>query len=196
MMLRGNSRNKSLLQILLLALLLAFTSGAWAQTEAAEDDESDADDTEEAADLGRVTVTGSLLKREEFTSTSPMQIINADTQAQVGQLTVADILQSTTVAAGTTQLNNQFNGFVIQGGTGVQTLDLRGLGDNRTLVLLNGRRPGGSGTSGQVNAFDLSMIPEIAAQRFEIVLDGSSSIYGSDAIAGGQHHHPSFIRRC
>ena len=184
MMLRGNSRNKSLLQILLLALLLAFTSGAWAQTEAAEDDESDADETEEAADLGRVTVTGSLLKREEFTSTSPMQIINADTQAQVGQLTVADILQSTTVAAGTTQLNNQFNGFVIQGGTGVQTLDLRGLGDNRTLVLLNGRRPGGSGTSGQVNAFDLSMIPEIAAQRFEIVLDGSSSIYGSDAIAG------------
>jgi iron complex outermembrane receptor protein len=183
MILRGKTSNKSLLQILLLALLLSFTaSSVWAQDEAEDDEE--ATETEESADLGRIEVTGSLLRREEFTTTSPMQIINADTQAQVGQLTVAEILQNTTVAAGTTQLNNTFNGFVVQGGTGVQTLDLRGLGDNRTLVILDGRRPGGSGTQGQVNAFDLNMIPEIAATRFEIVLDGSSSIYGSDAIAG------------
>jgi iron complex outermembrane receptor protein len=164
-----------------LSLLLAFSANAvWAQDDADTDEEEE----EEPVELGRVEVTGSLLRREEFTSTSPVQIINAETQAQVGQLSVADILQSSTVAAGTTQLNNQFNGFVIQGGTGVQTLDLRGLGDNRTLVILNGRRPGGSGTRGQVQALDLATIPEIAAQRFEIVLDGSSSIYGSDAIAG------------
>lgn len=170
-----------LLNLLLLSLLLAFSANAvWAQDDADTDEEEE----EEPVELGRVEVTGSLLRREEFTSTSPVQIINAETQAQVGQLSVADILQSSTVAAGTTQLNNQFNGFVIQGGTGVQTLDLRGLGDNRTLVILNGRRPGGSGTRGQVQALDLATIPEIAAQRFEIVLDGSSSIYGSDAIAG------------
>lgn len=184
MVFRGSTSKKSLWQILLLALLLSFTaSTTWAQEEdvTEEDEESESDDS---TNLGRITVTGSLLRREEFTSTSPMQIINADTQAQVGQLTVADILQSTTVAAGTTQLNNTFQGFVVQGGVGQQSLDLRGLGDNRTLVLLNGRRPGGSGTRGQVNAVDLSSIPEIAAQRFEIVLDGSSSIYGSDAIAG------------
>jgi iron complex outermembrane receptor protein len=169
------------LNLLLLSLLLAFSANAvWAQDDADTDEEEE----EEPVELGRVEVTGSLLRREEFTSTSPVQIINAETQAQVGQLSVADILQSSTVAAGTTQLNNQFNGFVIQGGTGVQTLDLRGLGDNRTLVILNGRRPGGSGTRGQVQALDLATIPEIAAQRFEIVLDGSSSIYGSDAIAG------------
>jgi len=183
MKLWGNSSTKSLMQILLLALLLSFTAGsAWAQDD--DDDASSEDETEEDADLGRITVTGSLLRREEFTSTSPMQIINAETQAQVGQLSAAQILQGTTVAAGTTQLNNQFNGFVVQGGTGVQTLDLRGLGANRTLLLLNGRRPGGSGTRGEVQAFDLTNIPEIAAQRFEIVLDGSSSIYGSDAVAG------------
>ncbi len=185
MLLRGNSSNKSLLQILLLALLLSFTAGtAWAQDEAASEDEDTTEAEDDSADLGRITVTGSLLRREEFTSTSPMQIINAETQAQVGQLSAADILQGSTVAAGTTQLNNQFNGFVVQGGTGVQTLDLRGLGDSRTLLLLNGRRPGGSGTRGAVNAFDLANIPEIAAQRYEIVLDGSSSIYGSDAVAG------------
>lgn len=150
--------------------------------EAADEDEGDDDD--ETADLGRVQVTGSLLRREDFTSPSPMQVINAETQFQAGQLTTSDILQNSTVAAGTTQLNNQFGGFVVQGGTGVETLDLRGLGTTRTLTLLNGRRPGGSGTRGQVQALDLSMIPDIAVNRFEIVLDGSSSIYGSDAVAG------------
>jgi len=181
---------KTVFHTIILSLALAlFANPTWAQDDQSEEDEDQVntdtvDDTEEPAELGRVQVTGSLIKREDFTSASPMQIINAETQAKVGQLSVADILQSTTVAASTTQLNNQFNGFVVQGGTGVQTLDLRGLGSTRTLVLLNGRRPGGSGTRGEVNAVDLSNIPEIAAQRFEIVLDGSSSIYGSDAVAG------------
>ncbi|MGD8384692.1 MAG: TonB-dependent receptor [Lysobacterales bacterium] len=192
----------TLIQSLILALIMAFaTAGnSWAQDatddqQAADQDQSaqagtDQDNAdqnkteEESVELNRIQVTGSLLKREDFTSASPMQIINADTQAQVGQLSVAQILQNSTVAAGTTQFNNQFSGFVIQGGTGVQTLDLRGLGDKRTLILLNGRRPGGSGTRGQTQAVDLTMLPEIAVQRAEIVLDGSSSIYGSDAVAG------------
>ncbi|MDT8320768.1 MAG: TonB-dependent receptor [Xanthomonadales bacterium] len=184
---RGSSGQKSLWHMFLLALILACTANyAWAQDDAddADDEEQITEEEEDRADLGRVEVTGSLLKRQDFTSTSPMQIINAETQFQAGQLSVADILQGSTVAAGTTQLNNQFNGFVIQGGTGVETLDLRGLGTTRTLTLLNGRRPGGSGTRGQVQALDLSSIPDIAVTRFEIVLDGSSSIYGSDAVAG------------
>ncbi len=174
--------------LLALSIGCLVSVGAWAQDDA--DDQADdavemaEEEDDESYDLGRIEVTGSLIKREEFTSASPMQVINAETQAKVGQLSVADILQNTTVAASTTQLNNQFQGFVVQGGTGVQTLDLRGLGSTRTLVLLNGRRPGGSGTRGQVSSVDLSSIPEIAAQRFEIVLDGSSSIYGSDAVAG------------
>ena len=149
--------------LLALSIGCLVSVGAWAQDDA--DDQADdavemaEEEDDESYDLGRIEVTGSLIKREEFTSASPMQVINADTQAKVGQLSVADILQSTTVAAGTTQLNNQFQGFVVQGGTGVQTLDLRGLGSTRTLVLLNGRRPGGSGTRGQVSAVDLSSIP-------------------------------------
>jgi len=177
---------KTVFHTLILALVMAlFANPTWAQDDQSDEaEDSQATEEEDSVELDRVIVTGSLLRREEFTSASPMQVINAETQAKVGQLTVADILQSSTVAAGTTQINNQFNGFVVQGGTGVQTLDLRGLGTTRTLVLLNGRRPGGSGTRGEVNAVDLSNIPEVAVQRFEVVLDGSSSIYGSDAVAG------------
>lgn len=174
-----------------LGLAGASSTPVWAQDEdetqsetAEAQDQQDEEEQEESATLDRLEVTGSLLKRKDFTSVSPMQVINAETQFQAGQLTTSDILQSSTVAAGTTQLNNQFGGFVVQGGTGVETLDLRGLGTTRTLTLLNGRRPGGSGTRGQVQAVDLSMIPDIAVNRFEIVLDGSSSIYGSDAVAG------------
>lgn len=174
--------------IVALGLAGAGFTPAWAQ----DDDESQVETTEaqdeqeeeEDASLDRMEVTGSLLKREDFTSVSPMQVINAETQFQAGQMTTSDVLQGSTVAAGTTQLNNQFGGFVVQGGTGVETLDLRGLGTTRTLTLLNGRRPGGSGTRGEVQALDLSMIPDIAVNRFEVVLDGSSSIYGSDAVAG------------
>ena len=141
---------KTVFQTLILAFGLAlFANPTWAQDDQSDESQGESEEAletdEESVELDRVIVTGSLLRREDFTSTSPVQVVNAETQAQVGQLTLADVLQGTTVAAGTTQLNNQFNGFVVQGGTGVQTLDLRGLGSTRTLVLLNGRRPGGSG---------------------------------------------------
>lgn len=183
MLLRGSFPD--LFRQLFLALaLIAFSGVAWSQDDADTDDATSEEEDEDTVKLDRVTVTGSLIRREEFTSTSPMQIITAESQFQAGQLSIAEMLQDSTVAAGTTQLNNQFNGFVIQGGTGTQSLDLRGLGAARSLVLLNGRRPGGSGTRGEVNSVDLNNIPEIAVTRFELVLDGSSSIYGSDAIAG------------
>lgn len=163
----------------LLALALSTqVLSAWAQ------DDTDDEDGEEAAELGRVVVTGSLIKREDFESISPMQVIEFDNQVRAGQLTVANVLQGSTVAAGATQINNQFNGFVVQGGTGTATLDLRGLGPQRNLVLLNGRRVGPSGTRGQTGSLDLQTIPEIAVDRIEILLDGAGSIYGSDAVAG------------
>ena len=134
--------------------------------------------------LEAVTVTGSLLRRTEYESTSPIQVITADTNVALGQVDAAEFLQKSSVAAGSTQISQQFSGFVVEGGTGVQTLSLRGLGANRTLVLLDGQRPGPAGTRGQVGAFDLNVIPSSIIQRAEIVKDGSSSIYGSDAVAG------------
>lgn len=135
-------------------------------------------------ELDRITVTGSLLRRTEYESTSPIQVITADTNIALGQVSSAEFLQKSSVAAGSTQINHQFAGFVIEGGTGVQSLSLRGLGENRTLILLDGQRPGPAGTRGQVGAFDLNVIPSSILQRAEIVKDGSSSIYGSDAVAG------------
>ena len=72
----------------------------------------------------------------------------------------------------------------INGGEGVENIDLRGLGPSRTLVLLNGRRAGPAGVRGGVAAFDLNVIPQDAIQSVEILKTGASSVYGSDAIAG------------
>lgn len=159
------------------ALGLLFGAQAVAQT---DDDENE----EEIVDIDRIQVTGSLLRRDEYSSAAPITVISADTKITEGLIDTADFLHSSSVAAGSTQINHQFGGFVIEGGTGVQTLSLRGLGAQRSLVLLNGRRPGPAGTRGQVAAFDLNVVPSIIIQRAEILKDGASSIYGSDAVAG------------
>lgn len=150
------------------------------QQEQVAQDEAQDDVTE----LDRIMVTGSLIRRVEYDSVSPVQVITADTNITLGQVEAAEFLQTSSIAAGSTQINNQFSGFVIEGGQGVQTVSLRGLGAQRSLVLLNGQRPGPAGTRGQVAAFDLNVIPTAIIQRVELLKDGSSSIYGSDAVAG------------
>ncbi|HRP35593.1 MAG TPA: TonB-dependent receptor [Gammaproteobacteria bacterium] len=176
-----------------LPLFMAVATCLYGTAALAQDQsEEDADQQEQSApqapaqatELERITVTGSLLRRVEFDSVSPVQVITADTSVAVGMVDTAEFLQKSSVAAGSTQINNQFSGFVVEGGTGVQTVNLRGLGAQRTAVLLNGARPGPAGTRGQVLAFDLNVIPQSIVQRIEIVKDGSSSIYGSDALAG------------
>ena len=95
------------------------------------------------------------------------------------------MLQTTTVAAGAPQVTAASTSIFVQsGGLGTSTISLRGLGANRTLVLLNGRRAGPSGVGGSVSAFDLNAIPLSAVDRVEVLKDGASSIYGSDAVAG------------
>ncbi len=152
------------------------------QDQAAKD-KAKTDESKEAS-LGTVTVTGSLIRRQEYETISPVEVITADTSVEMGQVDTAEYIQKASVASGSTQFNNQFGGFVLEGGTGVQSISLRGLGAQRSLVLLNGHRPGPSGTRGQVGAFDLNVIPSSLIQRVEILKDGASSIYGSDAVAG------------
>ena len=102
-----------------------------------------------------------------------------------GQLDTADMLQSSPIAAGSTQITSALSSnFVTNGGPGAQTIDLRGLGPNRTLVLLNGRRAGPAGTRGGVSSFDLNVLPQSIVKNVDILKTGASSIYGSDAIAG------------
>ena len=106
-------------------------------------------------------------------------------QNREGRLNTAEILQTSPLAQGSTQITSALStNFVINGGEGVENIDLRGLGPNRTLVLLNGRRAGPAGVRGGVGAFDLNVIPQDAIQSVEILKTGASSVYGSDAIAG------------
>jgi len=132
----------------------------------------------------QIVVTGSRIKRDDFTATSPVQIITQESATLEGLIDTSDILQSSAIAAGSFQTNNQLTGFVTTGGPGVNTVSLRGLGAQRTLVILNGRRAGPAGTRGQVGAVDLNVIPSSIIERVEILKDGASSIYGSDALAG------------
>ncbi len=130
-----------------------------------------------------VVVTGSRIRRDEFTSTSPISVITSETSALAGLLNTADILQNSTIAAGQ-QIDDTFSGFVTDGGPGARSIALRGLGEQRTLVLVNGKRWGPSGVGGGTNSVDLSAIPTTSIARYEILKDGASSIYGADAVAG------------
>jgi len=180
---KGMKFRKLPLCIAMLGCLYGGTAMAQDAAAASQDKEAEPK-KDQVKELEKITVTGSLLRRLEYDTTSPVQVLTADVSADVGQVNTAEFLQKSSVAAGSTQITNQFAGFVVEGGTGVQTISLRGLGAQRTAVLLNGQRPGPAGTRGQVLAFDLNVIPQSILQRAEIVKDGSSSIYGSDAVAG------------
>ena len=132
-----------------------------------------------------IVVTGSRIAKSEFTSADPIQIIDPDSAKLQGQVQLADILQSTPAAQGSIQITSALSNRVIaNGGNDVQTVSLRGLGAERTLVLINGRRAGPAGIRGSVAPFDLNVLPLSVVRQVEILKTGASSIYGSDAVAG------------
>jgi iron complex outermembrane receptor protein len=166
-------------------LATTFIAGlAMAAPSLAQQQPSNQDEDEEGEQVEDVVVTGSRLRRDEFSSSSPVQVITGEQAALEGMVDTAELLQQSTIASGSYQLNNQLTGYVTEGGGNINSVSLRGLGAQRTLVLLNGRRVGPAGTRGQVQAVDLNVIPQSMIERVEILKDGASSIYGSDAIAG------------
>ncbi|MBL4802765.1 MAG: TonB-dependent receptor [Emcibacter sp.] len=143
------------------------------------DDISDEDDLQ----LDEVIVTGSRIRRSEFNSASPIQVISGDITREMGIFDTADMLRQSTVTNGI-QVDNTMGGFVLDNGPGGATADFRGIGPGRTLVLINGRRVAPAGVGGAPVAPDINLIPNIMIDRIEALLDGASTIYGSDAIAG------------
>jgi iron complex outermembrane receptor protein len=131
-----------------------------------------------------LVVVGSHIRRDNFNTPSPIEVVTRDEAVLAGMASTTEILQSNTVTAGGAQINNAFGGFVTNGGPGANTLGLRGLGATRTLILLNGRRLAPAGTRGAVGAADLNVLPDAIVDRIDILKDGASSIYGSDAVAG------------
>ncbi|MGE8284545.1 MAG: TonB-dependent receptor [Stenotrophomonas lactitubi] len=137
---------------------------------------------EQATNLDRITVTGSNIPRTNTETPSPVQVVTRQEIDRTGKTTLAEYLQTIT-ADGAGSIPKTFGNGFAGGGAGIS---LRGLGAGSTLVLLNGRRMAtyGLADDGQKVFTDLSTIPLDAVERVEVLKDGASAIYGSDAIAG------------
>jgi len=131
-----------------------------------------------------ITVSGSRIKRDNYSTAAPLLVVRTEDAALAGYASTGQVLQGTAVTGGQGQVNNAFGGFVTDGGPGANTIGLRGFAPTRSLVLLNGRRLAPSGTRGSVGAVDLNVLPNSIIDRIEVLKDGASSIYGSDAVAG------------
>jgi outer membrane receptor protein involved in Fe transport len=137
--------------------------------------------------LQEIVVTGSRIAAPNAVSTSPIQVISAESIATTGKTDISDLIMQLPQIFNNSlgqDLGNTSSGLTTAGG--IATADLRGLGPNRTLVLVDGRRLGQGSpyTFIQSPAPDLDQIPGGLVDRIEVVTGGASAAYGSDAIAG------------
>ena len=152
--------------LLSLVLLISFNSYLVAQE--AEEEES----------VEEVVVTGSRIATSEFEGAQPVLVIDQEDIQKTGEMTISDVLRETPI--------NTYGSFYERSGSSAgsqSTLALRGLGSSRTLVLIDGKRLPGSPKLGGDSA-NLNLIPTAAIERVEILADGASAVYGSDAIGG------------
>ena len=161
---------------------LAGTAPAWAQTEATRSalpqTEQDATQRDEG---GEVVVTGTRIIRDGFQAPTPLTVLTQeDIQNTSPTNNIADFVNQLPQLAGSTKpANSRLN--LSNGSAGINALNLRNLGEGRTLILLDGRRSVGSTIYGWV---DINTIPQALVERVEVVTGGASSAYGSDAVAG------------
>lgn len=162
------------------AIVFAFAAGATALagTGVAFAQEADQDEQEqEATELDRIVVTGSRISRSDIEGAVPVTVIDREQIELSGESSVADVIRGSTF--------NSFGSFRPQSGSSAQSfagISLRGLGTNRTLILIDGRRLPTAPNVG--SAQDLNSVPLAAVERIEILSSGASAIYGSDAIGG------------
>ncbi len=154
-----------------MSALLVLTGAQFAF--AADDDEA----------IEEVVVTGSYLKRTAQDSPSPLSVISSADIEDIGAADVAEIIQAMPWNSGGQTRAATFQG---EGADGRNTINLRNLGHGATLPLVNGKRHVPSWYNGRGNASTNinALVPNIAIERIEIVKDGASALYGSDAIAG------------
>jgi iron complex outermembrane recepter protein len=136
----------------------------------------------EAVRLEEVVVTGSRVRRKDLNTPAPVTVFSRAEVEASGKTSIGEFLQTMPEQgnAPNFQLNN---GGITYGADGATRVNLRSLGVTRTLVLLNGRRVVNSGV-GASSSVDLNTIPTAAVERIEVLKDGASAVYGSDAIAG------------
>lgn len=163
--------NSKVAKSIRLALMIGAAATVSVSTSAFSADEG-------VKEIEKIQVTGSRIKRADMETSSPVTIIDASAIAASGLTSIGDILQNLSSAGG-----QMINPGVNNDSGGNSTVNLRGLGEERTLVLVNGRRMIASGT-GAAASVDLNTIPVSMIQRVEVLKDGASAVYGTDAIAG------------
>ncbi|KGJ99292.1 TonB-dependent receptor [Thalassotalea sp. ND16A] len=150
-----------------------------------------AEESEEVnQDMEVIAVTGSRIKRQRETP-SPVQDLDAEALNQTGSLSLGEVLQ-TLPSVGSSLNGNGSSGT----SHGTSSLNLRNLGANRSLVLVNGQRwVNGAGTRGFRDFVDMNTIPQAIVNRVEVLQDGATAIYGADAIAGvvNIYTHSDFV---
>src|SRR5215203_1898039 len=175
-----------------LAAVAIATSAAAQSTEPPPDvSQAPATTAQEPADQGEIVITGSRIRRDPLSQDQPIVFVDQEDIAKTGLNSVNDVLQRLPSSGG--GLNGKFNNSGNFGnppdgggvGAGAAEIDLRFLGSKRTLVLVDGLRfVNAASASGVPGSVDLNAIPESMIERVEVLQDGASAIYGSDAIAG------------
>src|SRR5688572_29254794 len=175
----------------LAALTVATSAAAQSTLPPPDAPETPASTAQEPTSGGDIIVTGSRIRRDPLSQDSPIVFVDEEDIAKTGLNSITDVLQRLPSSGGglNTKFNNSGNfGNPPSGGgvgAGAAEIDLRYLGSVRTLVLVDGLRfvPGAS-ASGIPGSVDINAIPESMIERVEVLQDGASAIYGSDAIAG------------
>jgi iron complex outermembrane receptor protein len=133
-----------------------------------------------ATTVEEVVVTGSFIAGSSEKAAQPVDVIGTQELAKQGSPSVVQLVKTLTSAQSSLGESNRYNG-----GAGTASINLRGLGSSRTLVLMNGRRLADSTAAAfQGGGQDLNFIPQAAVGRLEILKDGAAATYGSDAVAG------------
>ena len=136
--------------------------------------------SDEGASIEEVVVTGSRIKRQDEVSNSPVQSLSEDDLRIDGSLSIGETLQ--TMPSVGSSLNSNGSAGTSHGSS---SINLRNIGENRSLVLVNGHRwVNGAGTRGFRDFVDMNTIPQAMIQRVEVLQDGATAIYGADAIGG------------
>jgi iron complex outermembrane receptor protein len=157
--------------VLAVAVALGISAPAGAQTASTA-----------ASEVEEVVVTGSYIAGTSEQAALPVDVIGADELQKQGSPSPVELMKSLTVSNGVLGDTNQFDARA-QGSEGSATINLRGLGPSRTLVLWNGRRLANAPTLNGASP-DLNVLPFAAIGRIEVLKDGAAATYGSDAIAG------------
>jgi iron complex outermembrane recepter protein len=165
-----------------LLLTGAWTLGGTLAAPAFAQDVTATDVATTAREVPRVEVTGSAIRRVESETALPVQVLTRDEIEKAGVTTAAELLGRVSA-----NVNGLTDGASINVGgdqRGFNSANLRGIGTSSTLVLLNGRRMANFASPGDDSGVDLNNIPAAALERVEVLLDGASALYGTDAIGG------------